>query len=117
MLVLSRVTRPRADVREAERLKELANRVVIGDPEALKNNALQVDPAPAHDAMHGPVRAGLNELCDLGALLRREARLRTLGPAVPKAIGAVRVEPVNPATASEKKPYKMTFFGLCRRLP
>src|SRR4051794_9452552 len=56
-LILRRVTRPGADVREAERLQELADRaLVIGDPEALKDDALQVDPAPAHHAVHRPVR-------------------------------------------------------------
>jgi hypothetical protein len=72
--VLSWVTRAGADVGEAERLQELADRaLVIGDPKAIEDDALQVDPAPAHHAVHDPVRAGLDEFGDLGALLCREA--------------------------------------------
>ena len=44
-LILSGVTRAGADVGEAERLQELADRaLVIGNPEALEDDALQVDP-------------------------------------------------------------------------
>ena len=104
-LILRRVPRAGADVREAERLKQLADRaLVVGDPEALQDEALQVDPTPAHHAMHGPVRPGLDKLGDLGALLGREARLGTLGPAVQKAIGAVRVEAVNPSFGPQRLP-------------
>ena len=64
------MTRAGADVGEAERLQELADRaLVIGNPEPLVDDALQVDPPPAHNAMHDPVRAGLDELNDLGSLL------------------------------------------------
>src|SRR6185436_17606074 len=81
--VLRRMSRASADMREAERREELADgALVIGDPEALENDALQVDPAPAHHTVHGPVRTGLDELRDLASLLLREAWLRTLGPAV-----------------------------------
>ena len=96
-LVLPRVTRAGADMREAEPLEELADRaLVVGDPEALQDHALQVDPAPAHDPVHGPVRPGLDEFCDLGPLLGREARLGSLRPAVQETVGAVRVETMNP---------------------
>ena len=84
-------------MREAERLEELADRaLVVGDPEALDDDTLQIDPTPAHHPVHGPVRPYLDELCDFGTLLDREARLRTFGPAVEKAIRPVRVEPVHP---------------------
>jgi hypothetical protein len=95
--VLSWVTRAGADVGEAERLQELADRaLVIGDPKAIEDDALQVDPAPAHHAVHDPVRAGLDEFGDLGALLCREAWLGTLGPAVQQTLRTLRVEPVHP---------------------
>jgi hypothetical protein len=84
-------------VREAERLEKLADRaLVVGDAEALADDALQINAPPAHDAVHGPVWAGLDELRDLGTLLRREAGRRALGPAVEKTLGAMLVEPVHP---------------------
>jgi hypothetical protein len=86
-------------VREAERLEELADRtLVVGDSEALEDDALQVDPTPAHDAVQGPVRAGLDELRDLRTLLRRETGRRAFGPSVQETLGAVRVEPMPPVT-------------------
>src|SRR4051812_25853016 len=95
--VLSRVTRTATDVREAQRLEELANRaLVVGDPEALDDHALQIDPTPAYDPGHSPVRAGLEELPDLCALLRRETGRRALGPAVQQTLGAVVIEAMDP---------------------
>jgi hypothetical protein len=82
---------------EAERLQELANcALVVADPEPLENDALQVDPTPAHHTVHGLVRPGCDEFGYLGPLLLREARLGTLGPAVQKTLGAMRVEPMDP---------------------
>jgi len=44
---------------EAERLQELANcALVVADPEPLENDALQVDPTPAHHTVDGLVRPG-----------------------------------------------------------
>jgi hypothetical protein len=84
-------------MREAERPEELADcALVIGDPEALGDDALQVEPPPTDHAVHGPVRACLDEFGDLGALPLREARRGTLGPVVQQAIGTLRVEPVHP---------------------
>ena len=46
-------------MREAELVQDLAYRaLVISHTEALGDEALQVDPAPAHDSMHGAIRAG-----------------------------------------------------------
>src|SRR4051794_26296454 len=73
-----------ADVREAELLEDLADRaLVVSDAEALGHDLLQVHPAPAHDSMHGALRAGFNDLGELRQLLRREARRVALRPAVP----------------------------------
>ena len=95
--ILRRMARAGADVGEAEPLEELADRaLVIGDPEALEDDALQVDPTPAHHAVHGPVRTGFDELRNLKTLLLREARLATFGPVVQKTVGAVFVKAVNP---------------------
>src|SRR3954467_3293989 len=55
-LILSRVTRTGADVREAERLQLADRAFMIGDPEALADHPLQVDPRPRHDPVYGPVR-------------------------------------------------------------
>src|SRR5688572_10209685 len=44
-LILRRVTRAGADVREAELVQELADRALMGgDPEAIEDHPLQVDP-------------------------------------------------------------------------
>jgi hypothetical protein len=84
-------------VAKAERLEQLADRaLVVRHPEARQDEPLQVDPPPAHHAMHGPVGAGLDKLRDLGALLLRQTRLGTLGPTVQKALGTLCIEPVNP---------------------
>jgi hypothetical protein len=115
-----------ADVGEAERLEQLADRsLVIRDPEALADDTLQVDPAPADDPVHGPVRPGLDEVGDLGPLLGREARLRTFRPAVPKPVGAVGVEAVNPvaqrlpahATGCQKPSRGLTAKAMAPMLP
>src|SRR5215210_5052936 len=66
LLVLGRMARTRADVREAELLEDLADRaLVVSDAEALGHDLLQVHPAPAHDSMHGALRAGFNDLGEL----------------------------------------------------
>ena len=57
--ILRRVARAGADMGEAERLQELANcALVVADPEPLENDALQVDPPPAHHTVDGLVRPG-----------------------------------------------------------
>src|SRR5687768_4021870 len=97
--VLSRVAGTGADVAEPEPVQDLAHRaLVIGHPEALGDEALQVDPPPAHDAMHGPIRTGLDELGQLGLLRGRQARRMALGPGVPQPVRAALVEAVNPVT-------------------
>ena len=84
-------------MREAELLQDLADRaLVVGDAEALGHDLLQVDPAPAHDPVHGTVRAGLDELAKLRQLLRRQARRMAFRPAVFEPFGAAFVEAVHP---------------------
>ena len=66
------MARPGADVGEAEHLEQLADgALMISDAEALGDQALQVDPAPAHHAMHGAVGTGLDQIGELGLLLGR----------------------------------------------
>src|SRR6188472_3837880 len=91
------MARTRADVREAELLEDLADRaLVVSDAEALGHDLLQVHPAPAHDSMHGALRAGFNDLGELRQLLRREARRVALRPAVLEPFGAPFIEAVHP---------------------
>ncbi len=46
--------------------------------------------------MLSPVRAGLDEMRELGTLLSRKTRRRTLRPAVQKTLGTMLVEAVDP---------------------
>src|SRR3954462_11219921 len=95
--ILGRVTRASTHMREAKRLEELADcTFVVGDPEPLENDALQVDPTPAHHTVQGLVRPRCNEFGYLDPLIMRQARLGTLGPAVQKTLGAMPVEPMDP---------------------
>ena len=97
LLVLGRMARTRADVREAELLEDLADRaLVVSDAEALGHDLLQVHPAPAHDSMHGALRAGFNDLGELRQLLRREARPVAFRPAVLEPFSAPFIEAVHP---------------------
>ena len=79
-LVLSRMTGPCAHMREAELLQKLSDiaRVKV-DAEPLGDDALEVDPPPAHHAVLLAIRPGLDDLRELGPLLLRR---RGLGPAV-----------------------------------
>jgi len=66
------MARPGADVGEAERLEQLADgALVVIHPEALDDQALKVDPSPAHHAMHGAVGTGLDQIGEFGLLLGR----------------------------------------------
>ena len=75
------MARTGADVAEPELLQDLADRpLVVDDPEALGDDALQVDPAPAHDAIYGAVRTGLDDLGQFRLLLGRQPRRLALRP-------------------------------------
>jgi hypothetical protein len=96
-LVLSGMARASADGAEAELVQDLAHcALVIGHAEALGDEALQVDPAPAHDAMHGPIRADLDDLGQFGPLLDGQAGRMALGPGVLQPVRATLVEAVDP---------------------
>ena len=65
------MARPRADVGEAELLQKLSDvALVIVDAEPLGDDALEVDPSPAHDAVLLAIRPGLDDRGELGQLLR-----------------------------------------------
>ena len=69
---------------------------MVSDAEALGHDLLQVHPAPAHNSMHGALRAGFNDLRQLRQLLRREARRVAFRPAVLEPFGAPFIEAVHP---------------------
>ena len=97
LAVLSRVAWAGADVAEAELLQDLADRaLVIGHPEALGDEMLQVDPAPAHDTMRGPIRTGLDQAGQFRLLVWRQAPRVALGPGVLQPVGTAFVEAVDP---------------------
>ena len=86
-----------ADVGEAELLQEPADRpLVIIDAELLGDDVLEVHPAPAHHAVHGPVRAGLDQRAKLRLLRRRQPRRVAPMPVVLQPVRPALVEPVHP---------------------
>src|SRR5271155_2518138 len=95
--VLSRMTGPRADVREAELLQKLSDiaRMKV-DAEPLGDDALEIDPSPADNAVLLTIGAGLDDPGEFSPLLGRQARLRTLGPVVEEPVRARGVEAMNP---------------------
>src|SRR5215218_8443455 len=91
--ILRRVTRAGADVGEAELVQDLAHRaLVVGDAEALGDEVLQVDSAPAHDPMHRPIRAGLDEARQVCLLIGRQARWAACPPPILKPVRPAVVE-------------------------
>src|SRR5271165_3162666 len=96
-LILSRMTGRRADVGEAESLQKLADTARMKvDAEPLGDDAFEVDPTPAYDAVLLTIRTGFDDLRQLSQLLRRKARLGTLAPVVDQALRTRRVEAMNP---------------------
>ena len=79
-LVLSRMTGPRTDVGEAELLQQFPDiaRMKV-DAEPFGDNALEVDPTPAHHPVDLTIRAGLDDLRELSSC---SAERRGLGPSV-----------------------------------
>ena len=97
LVVLGRMARTRADVSEAKLVQDLAHRaLVVVHAEPLGDQALQVHPPPAHDTMHGPIRAGLDKLGQLGLLRGGEAGRIAFRPGVREPVRTVRVEAVHP---------------------
>ena len=86
-LVLRPMTRPGADMREAELLQKLSDiaRMKV-DAEPFGDDALEIDAPPADDAIFLMVRAGLNDLRKLSQLFLRQAWHRTFRPVVDEAL-------------------------------
>ena len=87
------MARPRADVGEAKLLQKLSDiaRMKL-DAEPLGDDALEVDPSPAHNPILLAIRTRLDDLRELSQLLRRKARLGTFGPVVDEALRSRGVE-------------------------
>src|ERR1700733_3108282 len=77
-----------------EELSDIARMKV--DAEPLGDDALEVEPPPAHDPVLLTIRAGLDDLGELSQLLRRKARLGTLRPVVDEALRTQAVEAMDP---------------------
>ena len=87
------MTRPGADMRKAELLQKLSD--IAGmkvDAEPFGDDALEVDPPPADDAVPLTIRTRLDDLRELSPLLRRKARLGTRRPVVDEALQTRGVE-------------------------
>src|SRR5271163_3017272 len=93
------MTGPRTDVGEAEFLEELSDiaRMKV-DPEPLGDDALEVEPTPAHDPVLLTIRTRLDDLRELSQLLRRKTRLGTFRRVVDETLRPRSVEAMNPVT-------------------
>ena len=68
------------------------------DAEPLGDDALEVEPTPAHDPVLFTIRTRLDDLRELSQLLRRKARLGALRPVVDEALQTRPVEAMDPVT-------------------
>ena len=66
------------------------------DAEPLGDDALEVDPTPAHDAVLLPIRTGFDDPRQLSQSFRRQARLGAVRPVVDKALRARCIEAMDP---------------------
>jgi hypothetical protein len=81
------MTGPRTDGGEAKLLEQFSDITWMKvDAEPLGDDALEVEPTPAHDAVDLTIRTRLDDLRELSQLLRRKARLGTLRPVVDEAL-------------------------------
>jgi hypothetical protein len=95
--VLRRVARPGAHMRKAEFLHERPHMaLMVVDAEALPDDALQIDPPPAHHAVDGPVRPGLHDLRQFRLLPGRLPRVIAAVPMVLQTIGTFCIETMHP---------------------
>lgn len=86
-----------ADVREADRLEDLADgSLVVCDAEAVRDDLPQVEAPPPDDAVDPAIGAGLDDLGEFGQLRLRQPGRVALGADVAQPVGAERVEAVNP---------------------
>ena len=96
-LVLARVARPYAHVGEAKFLQKLPDIALMElDAEPLGDGALEVHPAPTHDAVLLAIGASLDRDGKLGQLLGRQTGPGTVRPIVDEPIRSGGVEAMDP---------------------
>src|SRR5271163_3246184 len=66
------------------------------DAEPLGDDAFEVDPTPAHDAVLLTIWTSFADLGELSQLRRRKSRLGALGPVVDQALWTRGVEAMDP---------------------
>jgi hypothetical protein len=100
------MTGPRTDVGEAELLQQFPDiaRMKV-DAEPFGDNALEVDPTPAHHPVDLTIRAGLDDLRELSSC---SAERRGLGPSVQLSIRLSGPEALKRWTQSR---------SVCRSIP
>ena len=69
---------------------------MIGDVEAFLDDALQIDPTPAHDAVFLEVRTSFHNLFQLDQLFGAQTPLRPGRLAVDQPLRTLRIEPMDP---------------------
>jgi len=74
--------------------------LVIIDTKAILDDALEIDPPPAHDAVFFPVGAGFDNRSQLLLLCWRQARRRPFRPIIEQPVGAVPIETMHPIAQS-----------------
>lgn len=91
------MVRPGADMGKADLLEELADRaLVIDDTETFLDHPLQVDPAPADNAVDRAVGPGFDDGGEGRDLVDRKPRRMAFATDVHQPVGAVLVEAMNP---------------------
>src|SRR5258708_33801068 len=102
-LVLGRMTRPGADVREAKLLQQLSDiaRMKV-DAEPFGNDTLEIDAPPPDDAIFLTVRARLHDLRKLSQLFPRQTRLGPFRPVVDEALRPRSLQQRNPTRHSTR---------------
>ena len=91
---------PRADVGEAKLLQQLADVARMkGDAKPFGDDALEVDPPPAHDAVDLPIRTGLDDRANWASC---SAERRGLGPSVQLSMRPCGPEALKRWTQSRK---------------
>lgn len=91
------MTRPRADVREADLLQQRPDMtLMIVDAEAFGNHPFEIDAPPADHAVNLPIGTGIDDGRQFRSLSRRQSRRRTTRPIVQQPLGAGFIEAMNP---------------------
>ena len=89
--------RPCADVGKAKLFQKCPDIALVKvDAKTFLDHALEVDAAPAHDAVPLPIRSGVNNPGELSQLLGGKTGLGAVPPLVEEAFRSVGVKAMNP---------------------